>query len=328
MPTHVSRLVKVLLVFSVLLLTGPVSSHEIKVPEDIGELALHKISDAVFVIHGLQKLPDNNNQGFISNSAIVLTRAGVVVVDSGGSLEVGQLIIRKIQEKTDQPVIAVFNTHLHGDHWLGNAAIRKAFPNAGFYAHRDAIRRLNSGEAEQWQTIFSQMTATPLKEIEIVLPDKPLDGNETMHFGDTTFSMHHTGHAHTDSDIMIEMPAEKILFSGDIIEYGRAVSSDVPQDFDIKGQIKALKYALDLPVETYVPGHGTSGGKEIPTAALKFLSVLHESVKRNYDEGLQDFEMAEAVKTDLSAFSHWFGFDQLGRMISYVYQQVENEDFQ
>ena len=73
-----------------------------------------------------------------------------------------------------------------------------------------------------------------------------------------------------DSDIMVEAPAQRLLFTGDIVEHGRAVSSDVPQDFNAKGQIEAIRYALELPVDTFVPGHGVMGGREIPQAALDF----------------------------------------------------------
>ena len=135
-------------------------------------------------------------------------------------------------------------------------------------------------------------------------------------------------HAHPDSDIMVEAPAQRLLFTRDIVEHGRAVSSDVPQDFNAKGQIEAIRYALELPVDTFVPGHGVMGGREIPQAALRFLEILYGSVKRHYDAGLKDFEMKDRVVNDLAEFANWFGFDQIGRLISFVYLQVEEADFQ
>jgi glyoxylase-like metal-dependent hydrolase (beta-lactamase superfamily II) len=52
----------------------------------------------------------------------VVTGAGVVVLDTGGSLQIGQMAIRMIRQVTHKPVVAVFNSHYHGDHWLGNHA--------------------------------------------------------------------------------------------------------------------------------------------------------------------------------------------------------------
>jgi glyoxylase-like metal-dependent hydrolase (beta-lactamase superfamily II) len=310
-----------------LLVVTPIRAHEVRIPGSLGELSLARISDRVYVVHGMQSLPDADNKGFMSNSGIVLTDEGVVLVDSGGSAQVAQAIVARIRALTDKPVTAVFNTHVHGDHWLGNAAVRDAFPGVRIYAHERALERLQVGEAQQWLDIFMRMTGGAVTRTKPVLPDHGLEGGETLQFPGATMRVHHTGHAHTDSDVMIEVAEERLLFAGDIIEHGRAVSSDVPQDFDIAGQIAAIEYALSLPVDTYVPGHGVTGAREIPEDALRFLRVLHHSVKRYYDEGMQDYEMRDRVAADLSAFADWFGFDQLGRLISFVYQQIEAEDF-
>jgi glyoxylase-like metal-dependent hydrolase (beta-lactamase superfamily II) len=305
-----------------------VRANEVKLPANLSEVSFSKVSERIYVLHGLQAMPDPHNAGMISNTGVVLTETGVVVVDSGGSHAIGRLIVEKIKDLTDKPIIAVFNSHIHGDHWLGNSAIREAFPNVRIYAHNRAIQRLQDGEAENWRGIIDRMIGDKESARHSVLPDTVLEGGEVINFGATVLKVHHTGHAHTDSDIMVEAPGQRLLFTGDIVEYGRLVSSDVPRDFDAKGQIEAIRYILALPVDIYVPGHGETGGKRIPQTALRFLETLYASVKRHYDEGLADYQMKERVIADLSEFSGWFNFDQIGKMISFVYQQVEAADFQ
>jgi glyoxylase-like metal-dependent hydrolase (beta-lactamase superfamily II) len=305
-----------------------VRANEVKLPANLSEVSFSKVSERIYVLHGLQAMPDPHNAGMISNTGVVLTETGVVVVDSGGSHAIGRLIVEKIKDLTDKPIIAVFNSHIHGDHWLGNSAIREAFPNVRIYAHNRAIQRLQDGEAENWRGIIDRMIGDKESARHSVLPDTVLEGGEVINFGATVLKVHHTGHAHTDSDIKVEAPGQRLLFTGDIVEYGRLVSSDVPRDFDAKGQIEAIRYILALPVDIYVPGHGETGGKRIPQTALRFLETLYASVKRHYDEGLADYQMKERVIADLSEFSGWFNFDQIGKMISFVYQQVEAADFQ
>ena len=58
-----------------------------------------------------------------------------------------------------------------------------------------------------------------------------------------------------------------------------------------------------------------------------FLEVLYASVKKYYDEGLQDFEMKDKIIADMAAFSDWFNFEELGPLISFVYLQIEEEEF-
>jgi len=303
-------------------------THNVSIPKDIKELKLTKMTDSVYVIHGMRSMPDKNNKGFISNSGIVISKDGVVIVDTGGSMQVGEMLLEKIKEVTDKPVIAVFNTHLHGDHWLGNAAIRKAYPDVRIFAHEKAIEHLSSGDAQQWLDEFMRSTDNAIKGTTAVLPDNGLKGGETIDIAGNTYKVHHTGHAHTDSDIMIEYPDDKTLFAGDIVIYGSTVSGARPEDFSAKGQIKALELALSLPIELYVPGHGPTGNREIPEASKRFLEVLYTSVQRYYDEGLEDFEMNEKVTADLKEFSDWSGFDRIGRLISFVYQQVEAAEFE
>jgi glyoxylase-like metal-dependent hydrolase (beta-lactamase superfamily II) len=303
------------------------NANEVHLPENPADVTLQKISDRIYVVHGLHELPSKLNRGLISNSGVILTESGVVIVDSGGGLEVGRRILELIREITGMPVIAVFNTHIHGDHWLGNKAVRESYPGVKIYAHERAISRLKAGEAENWLQIMANMSGSKSTGTKVVLPDTALHGDEQLSFGEHTLVIHHTGHAHTDSDIMVEVPSAKTLFTGDIVEHGRAVSSDVPQDFNVKGQMEAIRYALELPVDVYVPGHGATGGREIPEASLLFLEVLYASVKEYYDEGLQDFEMKDNIIADMSAFSDWFNFEELGRLISFVYLQIEEEDF-
>ena len=303
-------------------------THNVTMPEDIKDMSLKKVADNVYVVHGIHAMPDKNNKGFISNSGIVVSNEGVVIIDTGGSLQIGEMLLNKAREVTDKPVVAVFNTHLHGDHWMGNAAIRKAYPDVVIYAHERAIERLESGEAEQWLDIFMQATDKAIEGTQIVLPDTALKGGESIEAAGNIFRIHHTGQAHTDNDIMIEFPDRKTLFAGDIVIYGSTVSGARPQDFSATGQIEAVEYALELPVDIYVPGHGPTGGREIPEATKRFLEILYQSVQRYYDEGLADFEMRDKVADELSEFSDWSGFDQIGRLISYVYQQVEAAEFE
>jgi glyoxylase-like metal-dependent hydrolase (beta-lactamase superfamily II) len=149
---NITRLV--ILFLAVLSFAG--HAHNVTLPKAVKDMSLQKVTDNVYVVHGIHAMPDKDNQAFISNSGIVVSDEGVVIIDTGGSLQIGEMLLNKVKEVTDKPVIAVFNTHLHGDHWLGNAAIRKAYPDARIYAHERAIERLQNGEAEQWLDIFMQ----------------------------------------------------------------------------------------------------------------------------------------------------------------------------
>jgi ribulose 1,5-bisphosphate carboxylase large subunit-like protein len=82
----------------------------------------------------------------MSNVTFVVTSAGVVILDSGSSLQIGQMAIRMIRRVTDLPVVAVFNSHYHGDHWLGNHAFAQTWgAQLPIHAHRNGWGYVQSG---------------------------------------------------------------------------------------------------------------------------------------------------------------------------------------
>ncbi len=291
------------------------------------DLVVKKISEHVYVTHGPQEFPNSQTAGFMNNPGFIVTSDGVVVVDPGSSVHIGRKLLRGIRSITEQPVIAVFNTHVHGDHWLGNQAIRESYPHARIYAHQRMLQHVEKGAGEEWISLFSLLTDGATDGTHIVGPDIGLQGGEVIRIGELSFRIHHTGKAHSDNDIMIELPADSAMFTGDIVTNKR-IQSARPSDGDIFGQIRAVEIALRTNSRWYLPGHGLSGGREIVEQQLQFLKSLLGAVQRYYEKGMSDFEMVGLVKRDLGAYSDWYNFDELGRVISHVYLKVEEAAFE
>ncbi|MCP4949061.1 MAG: MBL fold metallo-hydrolase, partial [Aestuariibacter sp.] len=109
----------------------------------------------------------------------------MVVIDLGISVYVGEMVLKKISTVTDAPVIAVFNTHIHGDHWLANHAIKRAFPEAVIYAHPKMKARVEAGEGDMWLRRFNEMTKGALEGTRIVIPDVTVTNGEIVGLGGT-----------------------------------------------------------------------------------------------------------------------------------------------
>lgn len=259
-----------------------------------------------------------NNPGFI------LTKKGVVVIDPGSSLQVGNMVLRKIATVTTDPVIAVFNTHLHGDHWLGNDAIRRAYPKAVIYAHPKMLEKAESA-GPYWVELMNRLTNNAIKGTRTVIPNLGIDHDETLALGGMHFRVHHTGVAHSDGDLMVEVVEENVLFLGDNVLAGRAGRLD---DGNFLGNVAACELALKTSALHFVPGHGRSGGREVVTAYRDYLRALYASVKKHYEQGIVAFEMKDGVVADLKPYQHWVGFDsEIGKLISLAYLQVEQQAF-
>lgn len=294
--------------------------------DPVPDYPAEKISDHVWVIHGPTELPNHGNKGFMNNPAFVITGAGVVIIDPGSTLETGRMVLRQIKKLTQQPVTHVFASHIHGDHWLGNQAIREEYPAARYYAHPAMIEQATAGEAENWVKIMEQLTEGASRGTEAVIPDQPLTDGQEIKVGDVTLRIYLTDWAHTRTDAMIEVVEDSLLATGDNALYQRIGRMD---DGSFRGNLAACEKAHSLQLQHYVPGHGVSGGAEVVKPFCNYLKVLYEKVSELYEQGLSDFEMKDAVVESLSAFRDWSGFeDEVGRHISLALLEIEQAEFE
>ena len=297
-----------------------------KAPPIERDYPLTKITNHVYVLEGPNQAPSRQNQGFSNNPGFVLVRGGVVVIDPGASVQVGEMLLKKIAGVTRDPVIAVFDTHLHGDHWLGNQAIKAAYPKAVIYAHPKMIEAIKAGAGESWIKMMDQATQGASRGTVAVAPDLGLDNDDVLRLHGMTFHIIHKELAHTDNDIMIEVAQEGVIFLGDIV-MNKRIAVDFPEQGNISGQIAAIDAALTSEAIHFIPGHGSSGGREIAMAQRAFLVTLHTTVKKYYDQGLSNSEISDRLMNELAGYKDWIGFDRLARLVSAVYREVETESF-
>lgn len=292
----------------------------------VADYSAEKLSERVWVIHGPTELPNPQNKGFMNNPAFVVTDAGVVVIDPGSTLETGRMVLRQISKVSDKPVTHVFASHIHGDHWLGNQAVREKFPDARFYAHPVMIEQANAGQAESWVAMMEQLTEGASKGTRAVIPDRALKDNDEIKVGDVTFRVYLSDWAHTKTDAMIEVVEDSLMATGDNVLYTRIGRMD---DASFRGNLAACELALGLKLKYYIPGHGASGGSEVVKPFCNYLKTLYSKVGELYKEGLSDYEMKDRVIEYLPEYKDWSGFmDEVGKHISLALLEVERAEFE
>ena len=292
----------------------------------IPDYEAEQVAPSTYVIHGPLGYPNPDNQGFMNNPAFVLTDAGVVVVDPGSSVQTGAMVLRQVRKVTDAPVAAVLNTHVHGDHWLGNQAIREVDPEVPIYGHPNMIRAIEEGAGQRWVDNMKSMTEGATRGTRVVGPNHEVADGDTLEIGGTTFRFHHPGPAHTNTDVMIEVAKEDLLFLGDNACNERIVRMD---DGTFTGSVEVLEAAREVDAEVLVPGHGKTGGWAIVDAYQAYLEQLYGAVSEYYDQGMMDYEMKPKVRERLARFEDWAGFEEeLGKHISLAMLEYERKMFE
>jgi glyoxylase-like metal-dependent hydrolase (beta-lactamase superfamily II) len=282
-----------------------------------------KVSADTYVIHGPQGVPSKDNQSFMNNPAWVITADGVVVIDPGSSVQAGRMVVAQLRKTTKMPVTHVFNTHVHGDHWLGNQAILEAWPNATMIAHPDMIKLARNGADAFWIKLMSDMTGGYTDGTRAVIPTVEAADGQEFKIGGKTFRIHSSTDAHSKTDLMIEMVEDRTLFTGDNVLSHQVMNL---RDGTFKGVIKATDQALALNARLYVPGHGQSGDRTFVAEQKAYFDTLVSEVRRMYDEGKSDYEMKPVIAEKLKAYKDWAEWDtNFGQQISLAILEIEQE---
>ena len=183
-----------------------------------------------------------------SNVGWFLLGDGVMVVDAGRDAAAAKQIMKDVAATAGKPVRWVVLTHAHGDH-AGGAP---AFADAG----AAIIAQENSAPGVLFLLNPSGGSTTPASRVGILAVADRL----MFVGGSRRAEIYWLGTAHTRGDLIVLLPQEKILFSGDL-----AVNGVLPymrsQDVDPKGWEQVLPRLTAAPVEKMVPGHGEIGSR-------------------------------------------------------------------
>ncbi len=179
------------------------------------------------------------------NSGVIIGHKGVIVIDAKTTADGGKQLLAEVAKLTPLPVTTVILTHSDGDHVNGLAA----FP-AGL-----TIIAQENDKKEQEAAIKAGGRGAPPADR---LPNKLIvQEKESMKVAGIPFQFYHWGPAHTSGDLIVYMPAQKIVFTGDIIATQRPDPIiHLEKQGSTEGWVKTTKAIIALNAKTYVPGHG------------------------------------------------------------------------
>lgn len=290
------------------------------------------------------------------NAVIILLGDSVLVVDTHSKPSAARALIEQIKKLTDQPVRYVVNTHFHWDHYQGNQAYPSSWP-AGIEiisseATRNNIQRLGiprvkheittmpeemeqlkeklakANTPEQKQTIGKNLREAEdyfaeLKTMQVTLPTMTFDRSLILHRATRTVEILWLGRAHTDGDVWVFLPKEKILVCGDAMHGWTPFMGDsYPYEW-----IKTLDAAEKLDFDYVIGGHGgVMKGKQKFEMWKQYFQDLMDQTAAAYSDGASLAEAQKKVSAALVAkysgdFTATFPQD-VGANVAKAYQVI------
>jgi glyoxylase-like metal-dependent hydrolase (beta-lactamase superfamily II) len=225
----------------------------------------------------------------------IVTKDGVIATDpiAYGRPTGGQDYIAEIKKVTDKPIKFLIYSHHHYDHIAGG----KPFKDAGatIVAHRRAKERL-----------------AVLKDPNTPLPDQVVsDSGRTIKLGGTTLELKYFGLNHSDSNLVMRLPKEKIVFVVDTIPVGSFPGRGFIDIYPLETE-EFIKKVLALDWEKLIPGHPGQPGGRLGTKkdAQDILTLMQEASAEMKKMG-QDGKCWEPAEKDfkLPKYANWPGYE-------------------
>ena len=264
-------------------------------------------------VYSYEQLRSAGEERFTTVSMFVVTDDGVLVADGQGSPAETRRLVETIATVTDQPITHVIVCSDHGDHTAGNSE----FPaSARFYAHPTS------------HAVFQRAADNPNRPATappIIVPTHLVKTTETLHLGGREIRLLFLGRAHTGGDLVVHLPAERILFMSEAYLHRvfPAMRSAYPSEW-----VAMIEAAQALDADIFVPGHGFVDSpevlaEELETYRLALVQVIDEATRLHAAGLTLEQAVEEADFGDLETWS--LRSSQAPRAIGRVYMELNGE---
>jgi len=282
-------------------------------------LDVQPVTENVWAIVGETEQRSADNLANNATFGLVVTEAGAVLVDPGGSWQGAAALHDAIRTVTDQPVVHVINTGGQDHRWLGNGYWQAQGATVIASTAADADHRARAGAH---MIALAQFLGDGLEGTEPSLADVTFETDYTLDIGGFSFEIMHRGPAHTSGDSFVWLDERDVMFTGDIVYVDRLLGNGPARDTD--SWIAVFEDMAAYQPTHIVPGHGRA--TDLPTATRDthdYLVNLRTQIGALIDAG---GDIIDAPRIDQSAWAHLDQFDALaGRNAQATYEEMEWE---
>ena len=228
-------------------------------------------------------------------------------------------------------VTTLVNTHANGDHTHGNGLAT----NAEIIASEASTREMNETPPEMLAALldnapnmgemgeYFQHCFGPFDfaGVNMRLPTKTFSSALTLAVGDKDVHLTEVGPAHTAGDVLVHVPADRVIYTGDILFIeGTPIMWAGP----VENWLEACDLILDLDVDHIVPGHGPLTDKAGVRRMRDYLSFVDDKARQCFDAGLSAEDAAFEI--DLGEYGNWIDFERIVVSVDALYRGYRGGD--
>lgn len=290
---------------------------------------LHQIGEGVWAY-----LQPDGSWGW-SNAGLVESAGATLLVDTLFDLHLTAEMLDTMRRyvRAAEHIDTVVNTHANGDHCFGNALVASAEIVASRACALEMERLPPSRLADLMRAApelgltgaFLQRIFGPFDfdGIELVLPTRTFDRSLELRVGGREVHLIEVGPAHTEGDVVVHVPAEGVVFTGDILFHG---GHPIVWAGPVSNWIAACDRVIELGASTVVPGHGPVTGPEALGGLKAYFQYLTREARARFDGGLTAADAARDI--DLSDYAGWGDAERVAVNVRALYREFGSDEAQ
>jgi cyclase len=268
-----------------------------------------------------------------SNSGLVVDGDSTLLIDTLFDLQLTEEMLAAMRRAV--PAAArmdtLVNTHANGDHTFGNQLVGDArivasertaeempeLPATAMAALSEQAP--NMGEAGAF--FLRCFGAFDFRGIETVLPSETFNGELTLRVGSREVQLIEVGPAHTRGDTLALLPAERVLFSGDILFHG---AHPIAWAGPVSHWIAACDRILAMDLDVIVPGHGPPADQSAVRELKAYFEYLYERARHCHADGMTALQAARSISLD--RWAQWGERERLVVNIDTIYRELAGDE--
>ena len=267
-----------------------------------------------------------------SNAGLITQGEDSLLVDTLFDLKLTGEMLKVMRDAVPQAsnIDTLVNTHANGDHTFGNQLVEDAVIIASAAGASEmaelppqALAEImqNAGAmGEAGEFLMKLFDVFDFEGIQLQAPTDTFSGMMTRKVGDKKVELHEVGPAHTKGDVLVFVPTDKMVFTGDILFIeGHPIMWVGP----VANWIKACNLILSWEVETIVPGHGPITDKSGVRAVREYLVYIEAEARKRHAAGMSVMEAAQDISFE--DYSSWGDAERIVVNVDTLYKEFNND---
>ncbi|HIA96076.1 MAG TPA: MBL fold metallo-hydrolase, partial [Gammaproteobacteria bacterium] len=239
--------------------------------------------------------------------------------------------MKSAEPKGMKNIRALINSHSNGDHCNGNNCV----DTDEVISSEATLEEMSHESPEMMAALLKQAPemgtlgkyflecfgSFNFEGVTKRLPNTTFTGETQRQVGDKIVELIEVGPAHTNGDILVHVPSDKVVFTGDILFIeGHPILWAGP----VKNWINACDRIISMEVDFVVPGHGPVTDNRGVKAVRDYLVYIDTESRKRFESGMSALEAAKEI--DLDLFSTWGDGERIAVNVNSLYREYKGEE--